>query len=176
MTSEPTEYEKNTKEQYESLGRFVEAFELMVHEARISGIDLISLDGSKRIKRMDEIAFYHQSLTAKPLFEMFRATMMETVTDPDFRKKHEISDIDCEYFAGVFTAASAEYNDLVNKRNNLLHGTWFIGYPSEEDEHSSTFHVHKGVVTKTRLSSVELPFVRSNRARRTVFSSNCDGC
>jgi hypothetical protein len=128
----------------------------MVHEARISCIDLISLDSSKRIKRMAEIAFYHQSLTAKPLFEMFRATMMETVTDPDFRKKHEISNIDCEYFAGVFTAASAEHNDLVNKRNNLLHGTWLIGYPSEEDEHSSTFHVHKGVVTKTRLSSVEL--------------------
>ena len=171
MTSEPTEYEKNTKEQYESLGRFVEAFELMVHEARISCIDLISLDGSKRIKRMDEIAFYHQSLTAKPLFEMFRATMMETVTDPDFRKKHEISDIDCEYFAGVFTAASAEYNDLVNKRNKSAPRYLIYWIPKRGGRAFVYVPCSQG-----RSYQDQAFLCGADRARRTVFSSNCDGC
>jgi hypothetical protein len=139
MTNEPTKYDKNTKEQYESLGRFIEAFESMVQTVRVSCIGLMSLDGPKRTHRLAEIAFHHQSLTAKPLFEMFRAMTMETVTDAAFRKFHEISDVDCDYFSNVFSAASLEYMDLVNKRNNLLHETWFIGYPSDEDEHSSSF-------------------------------------
>ena len=45
------------------------------------------------------------------------------VTTLPTRRLNALSDIDREYFAGVFAAASAEHNDLVNKRNNLLHGT-----------------------------------------------------
>jgi hypothetical protein len=72
-------YSKNTKEQYEELGRFVEMFELMVNEARESCIDLLSKDGDHR--ELVQIAFHHQSLTAKPLFEIMRAIITEMIKD-----------------------------------------------------------------------------------------------
>src|ERR1700730_4099177 len=70
-TEKPKTYEKNTKEQYEALGRFVEAFEAMVNEVRESTIALIERDGKHR--RLIEIVLHHQVLTAKPLYEIFRA-------------------------------------------------------------------------------------------------------
>ncbi|HWN48568.1 MAG TPA: hypothetical protein VNO18_01820 [Xanthobacteraceae bacterium] len=70
----PSSYEKNTKEQYEALGRFVEAFEAMVNEVRESTIALIERD--RKHGRLIEIALHHHVLTAKPLYEIFRAVVI----------------------------------------------------------------------------------------------------
>jgi hypothetical protein len=75
----PSSYKKNTKEQYEALGRFVEAFEAMVNEVRESTIALIERD--RKHGRLIEIALHHHVLTAKPLYEIFRAVVMEIVDD-----------------------------------------------------------------------------------------------
>jgi len=69
--SDDNAYKKNTTEQYESLGRFVEAFERAVNELRECSITLIERDGKHT--RLIEVALHHQALTAKPLFDIFRA-------------------------------------------------------------------------------------------------------
>src|SRR5262245_2800361 len=68
-------YRKNTREQHESLGQFVEAFEAMVHEAREVCIDSVSLDG--RHRDLVQILLHHSSLTSKPIFEKCRAVIAE---------------------------------------------------------------------------------------------------
>jgi hypothetical protein len=74
---------KNTKEQYEALGRFVEAFEMMVHEVREICIERIcSGVGSSERERLVEIAFHHQAISAKPLFDIMRAILAEIVNVP----------------------------------------------------------------------------------------------
>ena len=50
------DYTKNTKEQYEALGRFVEAFEAMVSEVREICIELLSKDG--RHRNLIEVPFH----------------------------------------------------------------------------------------------------------------------
>jgi hypothetical protein len=57
----PEELIKNTTEQYAALGRFVEAFELMVHEVREICIERIcaGIGGSER-ERLIEIPFHNQ--------------------------------------------------------------------------------------------------------------------
>ena len=76
---------------YEALGRFVEAFESMVHETRSIAIRLLS-DGKNTYHHdLIEIAFHHNCMTAKPLFEIFRAIVIKMVSASieaqEFRKK-----------------------------------------------------------------------------------------
>ena len=47
--------------------------------------------------------------------DSFREGIVVTIANTADRRLNALSDIDREYFAGVFTAASAEYNDLANK-------------------------------------------------------------
>ena len=94
-------YAKNTKEQYEALGRFVEAFELMVDEIRGICGDCVSMTvgAIKPVKPDDKsweewikeegdrrhlisIPFHHQGMTAKPLFDIMRAIVAEIVNVP----------------------------------------------------------------------------------------------
>jgi hypothetical protein len=118
--SEETAYEKNTRAQYEALGRFVEAFENMVGEVREANIDLLSNTGQRGY--LVQIAFHHQSLTAKPLFEIMRAIIAEVVS----RRAHSEYE-NREIFSEILGYIEGAYEDLANMRNTLLHGTWFIG-------------------------------------------------
>jgi hypothetical protein len=176
MSDIDDEYQKNTKEQYESLGRFVEAFEAMVNEVRESIITLLERDYRRR--RLIEIVLHNQVFSAKPLYEVFRAVVIEIVDDAikiqKVRKEGKGGSIDRplfvdalgeplafkpedrDVFLGVMSTIAKEYGSLFETRNGLLHGTWFIGYPSE-DPSSSEFLVLKYKTNKEGLSPVALP-------------------
>jgi hypothetical protein len=130
--------ETATKDHHASLGRFVEAFELMVYQARNSCLEMFrGLAGPQSYPQMYDsllhIVFYNQFLTAKPLFEIMRAMTAEVLNDDKFREANKLSAEECSTFLGVLTQINSEYADLVGIRNNLLHGTWFIGNLSGYD-------------------------------------------
>jgi hypothetical protein len=156
MTDTP--YEKNTREQYEALGRFVEAFEEMVHEARTCCLlDLLQFGLSPQQKKLVEIPLYYHALGAKAVFDIFRAVFIETIRDEDYRTKHAIAHAEIDKFSSVLSKINGHYEDLCSRRNDLLHGTWFVGYTSAEDDDSSKFHVHRLRVSGKGLSAVSLP-------------------
>jgi hypothetical protein len=126
-------YNKNTKEQYEALGRFIAAFEMMVYEARECSIHLLTTAASQG--RLTHVAFHHPVMTAKPLFEIFRALVVESLNLP----QQIILPKDKDIFLGVLKTIATEYFALSNMRNSLLHGTWFIGYSTEQDPNSDYF-------------------------------------
>jgi hypothetical protein len=132
-------YARNTKEQYEALGRFVEAFEMMVHEVREICIERIcSGIGAKERKRLVEISFHHQAMSAKPLFDIMRAILAEIVNDatsPHYADRAS--------FKSLLGRIESEYSHLQTKRNELLHGTWFVGYVGTDDPNASEFFVRK---------------------------------
>jgi hypothetical protein len=186
----PKTYAENTKEQYEALGRFVEAFEAMINEVRESTAALIERDGRHRL--IVEIVLHHQALTAKPIFEIFRAIVMEIVDETiaaEKRKEKGIIELeppivvdiadnplhftssDREIFLAVMNTIAQEYNDLVNTRNNLLHATWFIGFSAQDDPTSSEFYARKYSTTKEGLRQIELP---KNAAQLQKLSQRCD--
>jgi hypothetical protein len=170
-------YSKNTKEQYEMLGRFVEAFERTVDDIREISIGLTARDG--RNAKLTEIVFHHQALTAKPLFEIMRALIVEAVTDT--LKEHEdrannitnvepslLVDVnqeplpltlkDRDTLFGVLTFLQSKFETLANRRNDLLHGTWFVGYVSTDDPNSENFYIRRFKTTKKGLAPVsDLP-------------------
>ena len=168
MSMDPGPYEQNTREQYERLGRFVESFEAMVGEVRTQCIRLLAGDSPK--EELHQIIFHHQSLTAKPLFELFRAMTIQTISEKGFKEKHKIDVVTVDAFRGVLAQISKEYFDLVNLRNNLLHGTWFIGYVGD-DPTSPDFDVYKYTVNKDGLSRIELPRTASQLAD---LNNRCD--
>jgi hypothetical protein len=147
-----TEWAQNTREQYATLGEFVEGFELMVDEARSSCVLLIGRNTFE--KPLAEIAFHHGAMTAKPLFEIMRAMIGELLKDTD-----NASDKERAVFSGVLLQIAKEYSDLTNMRNNLLHGTWFVGYIGHEEDNltAKEFYVRKHTSTKDGLSSLVLP-------------------
>jgi len=148
--------DKNTKEQYEELGRFVEAFEAMVNEARnICIIILAGLDLSQQT--FVSVALHHQALTAKPLFEIMRALIAEICKDKKARKKYKIDDLAASIFVGVLGTISKEYMELTKTRNNLLHGTWYVGYLGSDDLDAKEFFVSKYTTSKTGLAHIPLP-------------------
>lgn len=188
--SDDDAYKKNTSEQYESLGRFVEAFERMVHEVRESSIALIERDG--RHTRLVEVALHHQSLTAKPLLDIFRALVMEIVDDAirsDKDKEAGIIDLDPplvkdilgdplhftdkerQTFLGAMSALAEEFEYLSTRRNELLHATWFVGFVDNDDPNASEFYARKFKTTKTGLTPIDLP---KNAQQLKDLSARCD--
>jgi hypothetical protein len=189
----PKTYEENTKEQYEQLGRFVEAFEMVVDEVRHACVELLSRDG----KHWDliEIALRINVLTAKPLYDILRAVIAAIVNDSiaiqeNLKKEIPIVDAEPPYlvdrngkalkftpddrdrFSSVMRAIAEAYTGLANKRNDLLHATWFIGYKSADDPYSSEFYVHKLDVTKKGLKRPSaLP---KNAKELKELSGRCD--
>lgn len=144
-------YNKNTKEQYEALGRFVVAFEAMVSETRDCSMALLQTEHVS--SALVDVAFHHPVLTAKPLFEIFRALIIEFLNLPDIAAKPK----DQNMFQGVLKTIASEYFELTNKRNTLLHGTWHIGYSTHEDPNSETFFLHKFKPTGGGLEKADVP-------------------
>lgn len=160
-------YEKNIKKQYETLGRFVEAFELMVAVVRGICIDLLHQDGRDGDHDyLLPIAFHHQVMTAKPLFEIMRATIADKL-----KNAHHRWHADRDFYREVLTFVQNDYNDLVNKRNNLLHATWIIGGRSGRDPDASRFYLSKYTTTEHGLEMLDLP---KTAAELEMLTEKCD--
>lgn len=161
-------YTKNTREQYETLGRFVEAFELMVNEAREICIERICAGiGSSEREQLIEIPFHHQAMTAKPLYDIMRAIIVEIVNKPT--SSHNA---DAAKFKSLLGHIAGEYDHLSSKRNELVHGTWFIGFVSHDDPDAKEFFIRKYKTSADGLvSAKELP---KNASELLALRDRCD--
>jgi hypothetical protein len=159
-------YKKNTTAQYAALGMFVEAFELMVDETRRVSIKIIKRDDQH--EKLVEVIFHADSMTAKPLFDIMRALVMEWVKQPFLKVK--VSDRDI--LSGVLKEIATNYNDLANIRNRLLHGTWGIGWYTLDDPKFETFILKKYRLTKAGLEKAgKIP---NNAAGILALRDRCD--
>ncbi len=163
---------RNEKLQYEMLGRFVEAFESMVDQIRSRSIELASRDSRNKI--LLEVIMNHSALSTKPVMDIFRAIVAECFkdalqeeqndkTEPPLLAKFAGKELlltirDRDVLLGVLSHIAGKYEALVNKRNDLLHGTWFVGLSSEDDPMNTFFTVRKLKTSKTGLVSArEMP-------------------
>jgi hypothetical protein len=83
----------------------------------------------------------------------------------NFGKSVSFTPSDRETFLGVLKTIAKEYGDLIDLRNGLLHGSWFVGYDSSID-----FDLHKHKVTKEGLARMDLPKTTSELLQL------CDRC
>jgi hypothetical protein len=187
-------YAKNTTEQYAELGRFVVSFELMIHEIRQSCIGRLARDTTHG--GFIAIPFHHVAFTAKPLIDVWRAIVAELIDPPRRPRKEGDEDVAVGIFPddppmlpdadgkpihfkqdeikivhGVLKVIQDEFMDLANKRNNLLHATWFVGFPSRADPNSAEFFISKYMTTKEGLSPLDLP---KKATELSDLSHRCD--
>lgn len=139
----------------------------MVNEVREICIERVcSGIGSSERKRLIEISFHSQGMTAKPLFDTMRAIIAETVT---VETSHHYADRTS--FKKMLSCIETEYNHLYNKRNELLHGTWLVGYTSVDDPNAKEFRVRKYKTTSDGPADVKLP---KNVPELLDFVDRCD--
>jgi hypothetical protein len=153
---EPSAVDKNTKEQYEELGRFVVAFEDIVNDVRELCIFILARFELSQ-QTFVSVAFHHQALTAKPLFEIMLTLIAEIAKNKNARERYKIDDESQAIIANVLKTINKEYTKLANTRNNLLHGTWYIGFTGPENLEAKEFSIRKLATRATGLNPLELP-------------------
>lgn len=140
-----------TTEQFAALGRFVQAFEGMVSAFRSSIIFVFG--GGLHNQQLLNILLHHRAMTAQPLFEVMRAhyaVKLDQLGDSADPAERAVVDAAMSYL-------SRECNDLFSIRNNLLHGSWYIGWASQDQEDFSKILAYKHKVGGSGLSTASMP-------------------
>jgi len=143
--------ETQSAEQFEALGRFVQAFEHMVNAAR-TGIIWMNGSGPKQ-QHLVRIIASHAAMTAKPLFDVFRATTNSIASAPDYNIPIEEKIL----VENLLRDVAGRYEKLLKMRNNLLHGTWYIGWASAAQTSFDEFRVIKHDVSAKGISIANNP-------------------
>ncbi len=135
----------------------IESIYSNISEPRIVKPDSMTWDEfheeERRQKILIETPFHSPGMTAKPLFDIMRAIIAETV---NIEKSRHYSDR--LNYKAILAHIQSEYDALHWKRNELLHGTWFIGYTDFDDPNASQFDVRKYKITADGLKRAsELP-------------------
>ncbi|MEZ5782061.1 MAG: hypothetical protein R3D70_25450 [Rhizobiaceae bacterium] len=141
--------ERQVKEQFEALGRFVQAFEALVFSIR-SRVRMLAPTPYNPV--LIAIIVNHKALTAQAIWEILRAVMGE------LSRQSAIGDLDDSAFSSIIREIDTEFQALVKDRNSLLHGTWLIGYHAEDDTDYSKFKILNLNPSKSGLGSrADLP-------------------
>jgi hypothetical protein len=78
-------------------------------------------------------------MSAQPLFDIFRAVSELMVTEAE----NKLSPKDIETARRILKQTATRYQDAVKQRNDWLHGTWYIGWRSPEQDDFSDMAVFK---------------------------------
>ena len=147
MVAEPRQelFESQTAKQHEQIGRFVVEFEQACLWLRIGIIFSLHRDGL-RTQRLAQILIDNKSMTAAPLIEAYDAIMTEIgIRNYPIQKE-------------VLDQVSKESRTLISERNKVVHGLWFIGYASVDDQDFSKISGLKGNPFKKQgMSFQDLP-------------------
>lgn len=110
-------YDEQTEDLYAAIGRFAVEFEHVCHRMRVIIMTILGKEGLANDKVM-QILLSEQ--TAEPLRGVVVSLIYETQTlsDTDRKIVHKIL---------------KEIQDLTKLRNDVIHGTWFIGWVSSDD-------------------------------------------
>jgi hypothetical protein len=125
MTDGPTEsrrerYERQTKEQYAALGRYVQQFELVSFYLRYV-ITLVLHQDGLRNQQLADIIVGHHAVTAQTLLDTACALLVEVHSGD----KDAIS---------IMHHFRNRFSQEIRTRNTYLHGTWLMGWASESQQ------------------------------------------
>lgn len=130
-------YQRQTTESFALLGRFVQSFEQMVHWTRTGSVMLLSQ--SPMHQQLVNRVLHSEALSAVPLWNIFRDLLTAIVTEfmPSLAADERTATLQ------ILSQMAGEYQELSKRRNQLLHGTWYIGWASSEDTDFTDINVFK---------------------------------
>jgi len=146
VESRDDRYARQTTEQFAELGRFVQSFEQMVNAIRLNCLYLLPM-GSVADQSLLNILLHHRAMTVAPLFDCMRALYAQRIKmEGESWPAEEI-----EVIRSILKQLSTGVEEVANRRNQLLHATWYIGWAKPSDSDFSELRVHKGKTSKEGL-------------------------
>lgn len=129
MTQEErsAKYKEQTEDIYRSIGHFAVQFEQIVFAMRF-GIRMILSTHGLNNQQLSNILV--ADLAAMSISKIFKSMIMET------------SPL-CKDEEKIFKAIMKKVNDMIEKRNDVIHSTTFVGWASESDTDFSEASGHK---------------------------------
>jgi hypothetical protein len=153
-------YEVQTEELYAGLGAFVAGFEQVIHTMRTS----LVLALSHNFQSQQLIRPAYAELTAAPLTSTFQATMARLIEYSEFEDQEK------EMGKKVLASVCNQIRTMTETRNEIVHGTWFIGWASETQEDFSVADGFKAKNTKDGATQTNITRTRAE------FDSLVDRC
>jgi len=126
-------FKQQTSESFAALGRYIQEFELMVDCIRTQCTSF--LGGSVR----SQIVFSHHAFTAQPLFDLYRALILNELSN----NPAKILPKDQILARDLLNDLTAYIQNSVKVRNDIVHGTWRIGWASVDQTDFRDIAVHK---------------------------------
>jgi DNA-binding ferritin-like protein len=145
-------YEAQTEELYAGLGAFVAAFEQVIHTMRQALVMALSHDGQSQ----QLIRPAYAELTASPLTSTFQATVARMI------EFSELTDSEKEAGRKILTNVCNQIRTMTEARNEIVHGTWFIGWASESQEDFSLATGFKEKITKQGAAQTDIGRTRAD--------------
>ena len=106
------------KDLYAALGQFVVAFELLIHEIRSNLLRTVCEPGTM----VNLVQPAYADLTADPLARIYLATMSQAIEQSKMAIEDKLEGK--KILANIHT----RIRNLITERNEIVHGTWFIGF------------------------------------------------
>ncbi len=155
------------KELYRGIGEFAVAFELVSHAERSCIVWLLASAG---LRDQNIVQILLANRTAEPLRTLLQSLIGHMrPPNPDEEK--------------IVKNILDRHKRLIERRNEVLHGTWFIGYGNEDTTDWSTAHgvkvgKNKGGVKTTPLnySAAEFDVLTQEANELTKLINRLDGC
>lgn len=158
-------FTRQTKESFEYLGRFVQAFQQTESVIRMH-CSMMATGGVKQQGRLNTI-LYHHSLTAMPLFEIMMGMIGQIIHDPD----NKIANKEVQIANEIIKQSGSMIEPLIRQRNNLLHGHWMIGWTNPTKTDFSEVAVTK---FKTTRRGYEVASTPKTIAEMKVLIQECE--
>ncbi|ANI31693.1 hypothetical protein PL78_17965 [Yersinia entomophaga] len=111
-----------TQEQYALVGEFTAKFELVCFAMRTG---IVALSGRHGLQNQQITHALTAELTAYPLSKAFHSVLMVSAELNEEQKN-------------ILAKINNRVTNLIERRNEIIHGTWFIGWSSPEDNDFST--------------------------------------
>jgi hypothetical protein len=148
-------FDRQTEEQYSALGRCVVHFELLVNAMRVGIVTILEQNGLRN-QQLTNILL--ANITAAPLKQVLQAIVGQVVRLNSTER-------------GICDRIFERVEALTKRRNEIVHGTWFIGWVGVEDVDFSVARGHKLTRGKTGASVKSLDCSASDLRR---FAAECD--
>jgi hypothetical protein len=164
--------ERQAQENWAMIGRYIQHFELMVDAAR-SGC-LMIMCGDLHHQRLVNIALNHQSMTARPLFDILRSLVYEMLGPSENASEEAQAKAKSDRGRAneIFTQLDTDYQAAVKFRNDLVHSTWRIGWGGSETEDFSEMLVYK---FKATAKGLRVSHVAKTKGDIEPEIQRCDG-
>jgi len=111
------QFKDQTGELYRAYGEFAVKFEHVCHAVHTAMVFMLHMEG---LKNQQVAHVLLAGLTADPLRSMFAALVAETQQLDNQEKK-------------IIDSVLKRFQGLTEKRNDVIHGTWFIGWANPSD-------------------------------------------